>query len=354
MTGRQRVLAAISMQPTDRQPRDFHACGTVVDRLYQHYGVNSYRQLLDQLQSDMVDIRGVVDPIWVADFPKVKTLEDGSTLDYLGFRKKVQDTVFGPVEEHCDYIVRDCENMEEIAKIYTFPKVEWFDFSQMSEQLKEYEGLAIMASGASVYQHPTLIRGLDQLLCDLVMDPEIAEYIIDGYVDFYLDYYDAMFRACPGQIDILRIADDFGMQDRALISRETLGEFFIPRIRRLVDMAHSHGVKVMFHSCGSVFHFIDMFIEAGVDILDPLQPNAKDMSPENLMNHYQGRICFHGSIDTQFVLPRGTTEEVREQVRHHIEVFGKAGTGFIIAPAHTLQPDVKIENIVAMYDEMGK
>lgn len=354
MTGKERVLAAINMQQPDRCPRDFHACGVVLERLYEHFGVSKYRELLDCLHSDIVDIRGVVDPEWTAPFPREFVRPDGSVQDYLGFVKRVQDTVFGPVAEHSDYLLQDCLDIDEMKEIYRFPKVEWFDFSAMSERLKEYEDLAIMASGASVFQHPTLIRRLDMLLCDLLTEPETAEYIIDGYTDFYCAYYRAMFEACPGQIDILRIADDIGMQDRPLLSRKLFKEIILPRIRRLCDLAHGYGVKVMFHSCGCAFNFIDLLIEAGVDILDPLQPNAKDMNSENLFAHFAGKICFHGSIDTQNVLPRGTAEEVRDQVRRHYAILGQPGSGFIIAPAHTLQPDVSVENIVAMYEEIDR
>lgn len=351
MTSKERVLAAVNMQPTDRQPCDFHACGVVVERLRAHLGVTSYKEILRALGSDIVDIRGVVDPKWIAPFPKECYLEDGTKQDYLGFRKKVQETVFGPVEEHSDYVLSRCETLEELQQ-FRFPKVEWFDFSEMSGQLKPYAGFAIMASGASVYQHPTLVRGLDQLLCDLMTEPELAVCVIDAYTNFYLAYFDAMFTACKGQIDILRIADDFGMQDRPLVSKELFREFFAPRIKKLCDMAHAHNVKVMFHSCGAVFEFIGMLMEAGVDILDPLQPNAAGMSPEHLGEHYQGKICLHGSIDTQFVLPTGTPEQVREQVREHMRILGSKKTGFIIAPAHSLQPDVKTENIIALYDEV--
>lgn len=354
MTSRERVLAAINMQPVDRQPCDFHSCATIEERLHKYLGTSTHLELLQKLGTDIVDIRGVVDPVWIADFPKVQKREDGSTIDYLGFCKRVQDTIFGPVEEHCDYIVQDCETIEEIEEIFTFPKVEWFDFSDMSERLKEYEGFAIMATGPSVFQHPSLIRGLDQLLCDFLVDVEIADYLMDGYTNFYLDYFDAMFKACPGQIDIFRCADDLGMQDRPLVSRDVVIRYFIPRIKKLADLAHSHGAKFMFHSCGAVFEFIDLFIEAGVDMLDPLQPLAKDMQPEHLAEVYQGKICFHGSIDTQYVLPQGSPEDVRAQVRHHMDVLGSAGTGFVIAPAHTLQPDVPVENIVALYDEVHK
>ncbi len=353
MTSKERVLAAVSMQPTDRQPRDFHACGVVQDRLAEHFGTRTHRDLLQMLNSDIVDIRGIVDPEWVAPFPKVVKNADGSTVDYLGFCKNVKQTVFGPVEEHSDYLLSGCDDLEEIRK-FRFPKVEWFDFSKMSERLKEYEAFAVMASGASVYQHPTLVRGLEAFLCDLLSEPETADYIIAAYVDFYDDYFEAMFTACPGQIDILRIADDLGMQDRALISIELFETHFLPSIKRLCDMAHSHGVKVMFHSCGAVFNYIDLLIGAGVDILDPLQPNAFGMNPEHLKECFEGQICFHGSIDTQYVLPTGTPDEVRAQVRKHMAILGEKKTGFIIAPAHTLQPDVKIENIIAMYDEIDK
>ena len=211
-----------------------------------------------------------------------------------------------------------------------------------------------MASGASIFQHPTLVRQMDMLLCDMLTEPELAAYIMDRYTDFYCDYFKAMFEACPGQIDILRIADDLGMQDRPLISAELFEEFCLPRIKRLTDLAHSYGVKVMFHSCGAISSFIDALIEVGVDILDPLQPNAKDMAPAQLASKFAGRICFHGSIDTQYTLPKGTTEDVRAQVRAHAAIYGEANTGFIISPAHSLQPDVPVENILALYDEVDR
>lgn len=354
MNSKERVLAAVALQQTDRCPRDFHADGVVLQRLYRHTGAATYRELLTYLGSDIVDIRGVVDPEWVAPFPREFVRPDGSVQNYLGFVKKVQDTVFGPVAEHSDYILRDCADIDEMRAVFSFPRAEWFDFSGMEERLSEYEGLAVMASGASVFQHPTLLRGVDMLLCDMLTDPEAAEYIMDGFTDFYCDYYRAMFEACPGKIDILRIADDLGMQDRPLIGRELFETFVLPRVRRICELAHAYGVKVMFHSCGSVFPFIEALIKAGVDVLDPLQPNAKDMTPENLWAYFGGKICFHGSIDTQYVLPRGTQQEVRGQVRAHMEALHRPGGGFIIAPAHTLQPDVPVENILALYDEVNR
>jgi uroporphyrinogen decarboxylase len=282
----------------------------------------------------------MVDPEWTGPVPKFIRLSDGVTQDWLGHRRKIQSTVFGDVPEHCGYIWRDAGSVEEIKTIdvFKFPEPSWFDFSPMRAGLKQYSGYAVMASGASVFQHPTLIRGLDTFLCDLYSEPEIAQFIISRYTDFYLAYFDLMFSTLPGMIDILRIADDFGMQDRPLLSPELFRLYFKHRIAALCAMAHSHGVFVMFHSCGAVRDFIPDLIDAGVDILDPLQPRAAGMELSALKRDFGGQICFHGSIDTQETLPRGTPHDVADEARDRLSLFDKEA-GFIIAPAHSVQPD---------------
>lgn len=352
MNSKERVLRAINFEKTDRLPRDFHACDVVLDRLYENLKINSYKDLLLHLKSDIVDIRGVVDPIWIADFPKFSK-NNGITTTYLGFEMKEQDTVFGKVREHCGYALAQAEDISDLEK-FRWPSVDWFDFSNMQHDLKEYKDFAIMASGASVFQHPTLVRSIDNFLCDMISDPEIADYIIDKYLQFYLKYYDKMFTSTNKYIDILRIADDMGMQDRCLISKDTFKRYLMKPIRQLCEMAHSHDVKVMFHSCGAVFEFIDLFIECGVDILDPLQPLASGMDATHIANNYLGKICLHGSVDTQFTLPKGTQEQVRAEINNRDDILGKNNTGFIIAPSHTLQPDVSVDNIIAMYDAIDK
>ncbi len=352
MNSRERILNAINFEKTDRLPCDFHACDVILERLYEKLKINSYKELLQYLKVDIVDIRGVVDPTWIADFPKF-ALKDGVTTTWLGFQMKEQDTVFGKVSEHCGYPLSEVEDIKDLEN-FRWPTVDWFDFSNMKNDLKQYDDFAIMASGASVFQHPTLVRSIDNLLCDMVADPEIADFIIDKYLQFYLSYYDKMFAAADKRIDILRIADDMGMQDRCLMSKEIFIRFLQKPVKQLCDMAHSHGVKVMFHSCGAVFDFIDLFMEAGVDILDPLQPLASGMEAEHLADTYLGKLCLHGSVDTQYTLPKGSEAEVRSEIRHRNEYLGKNNTGFIIAPSHTLQPDVSVENILAMYDEIEK
>ena len=115
---------------------------------------------------------------------------------------------------------------------------------------------------------------------DLLEAPELADYLMDRFTDFYVAYFDRMFTAAAGRIDILRIADDLGTQHGLLISPRLFDRYFAPRLAKLVDMAHSHGVKVMFHSCGAIVPFIERIISLGVDILDPLQVAADGMDPQ--------------------------------------------------------------------------
>lgn len=352
MNSKKRVLTAINLEMPDCVPCDFHATPTVQKRLYKHFGIDSYKKLMKRLGADIIDIRGIIDPIWKGPVPKVIELSDGVRQNYLGWQMKTVQVESGETESHCGYIFEDAEDIQDIEQ-FNWPGVDWFDFSNMNALLDEYRDYAIMASGASVFQHPTLVRGLNNVLCDMMVFPEMAEYLMDKYTDFYVEYFAKMFEVTQGRIDIFRIADDFGMQDRPLISTELFRKFSKPRIKKLVDMAHAYSVKVMFHSCGSVVDFIDELIEIGVDILDPIQPRAKGMKPSHIKQRFGKSICLHGSIDTQYTLPKGSAEEVEEEVKDRICKLGVDG-GFIIAPSHTLQPDVPVENIIRLYESIAK
>jgi uroporphyrinogen decarboxylase len=121
-------------------------------------------------------------------------------------------------------------------------------------------------------------------------------------------------------------------------------------MREFCRQAHDAGVRVMHHTCGAVFELVEDLIDVGVDILNPVQTSAEGMDPAMLKKRFGGRISFHGSVDTQRTLPKGSPGEVRSEVRARVEVLGSGG-GLILAPTHNLQPDVPTENIIAMYSE---
>jgi len=347
MNSKERVLSTIELEKADRVPMDFAANEGTLNKIYRHLKVDSYKEVLKTFHIDILDMRGIIDPIYQGSVPKERAIGNGVKQDFWGMKTKVIQTANDPEEIYVDFIFQDVNDITEMEQHY-WPQVNWFNFSNIAERLKPWQDFAIMASGASVFQHPTFLRRIDNLLMDMLTNQELAGYLMDKFTDFYVSYFDRLITAADGQIDILRIADDIGMQDRPFISKTVFEDFFVPRLKKLIDMAHSHDVKVMYHSCGSIVNFIDKIIEIGVDILDPIQVRAKGMDPWYLKENYGDHICFHGSIDTQYVLPQGLVEDVEKEVKKMINILGQDG-GFILAPSHVLQTDVPLRNIEALY-----
>ncbi len=346
MDSKQRVMTAILRQQPDRVPLDFSANNDTLCRLKADLQISDLRGLLEYLHVDILDIRGVIDPVFVGPIP-YEHVKDGIKENFWGMRTKKMDTVTGVEDSYCDFVLGGCQTVKELEE-HLWPSPDWFDFSHMPSQLAEWNDFAVMASGASIWQHASFLRSLDNLLMDMAAAPDMAEFIMDKFTDFYLGYFDKMFKAADGRIDIFRIADDLGMQDRLLISPSQFDFFIAPRLKKLVDLAHSYDIKVMFHSCGAIEPLISKLIETGVDILDPIQVKAAGMQPDVLKKLYGDQICFHGAIDTQFVLPKGTPALVAETVEEMINVLGRNG-GYILSPSHVLQTDVSTENIKSLY-----
>ncbi len=348
MNAKARVLAAIGLAQPDRVPLDFSANAATLARLHRDLGTTTHRELLDRLHVDIVDLRGVVDPVYRGPIPQERWLPDAVKENFWGWRTKVMETALGSEECYVDFVLEHATSVEQLAA-HPWPAADWFDFTDFAERLVPWRDRAIMASGASIWQHPTFLRGIERLLIDLLEAPEMAAYLMDRFTDFYVAFFDRMFTAAAGRIHILRIADDLGTQRGLLISPRLFDRYMAPRLARLVAMAHSHGVKVMFHSCGAIMPFIERIIALGVDILDPLQVAAEGMDPRIIKERFGRRICLHGAIDTQYLLPRGSAADVADATRQMVAILGADG-GFILAPSHVLQTDVPTENVLALYE----
>jgi len=348
MNAKERILTAVARQVPDRVPMDFHANPWVYQRLHQDLGTSTHRELLTRLRSDVVDLRGVVDPRYRGPVPQSRELGDGVRENFWGWRQKIVQTATGPEDSFVEFILAGATSIDELQR-HRWPSADWFDFSDFAARLDPWRDFAVMASGASVLQHPMFLRGIDNLLMDMAVRPEMAHWLMDSFTNFYLDFFDRMFTAARGRIDILRTADDLGTQRGLFFSPAMFRIFTKPRLKKLVDMTHDHGVKFLFHSCGAIRPLIDDLIEIGIDVLDPLQAAADGMEPETLKREYGDRVCLHGGICTQYLLPRAAPDEVRDEVRRRVDILG-AGGGYILAPCHVLQTDVTTDNIMAMSD----
>lgn len=196
---------------------------------------------------------------------------------------------------------------------------------------------------------PWQMVGLEKMMLDLALNPDVIEAVVAKVEEFTLGCLQRIFEKYPGVVDLIGCGDDYGSQNGLLISKDMIGEFFMPSLKRHLDLGRKHGALGYHHCCGAVFDMIPLFIDAGVNVLNPIQTSAKGMDPVRLKQAYGKDLCFHGGIDIQQTLVTGTPDEVRAEVRSRIDTLGP--DGYILSPSHVLQPDTPPENLAAMYEE---
>lgn len=194
------------------------------------------------------------------------------------------------------------------------------------------------------------IRGYEQTFADLANNIEMAEALMDKLLDLYKAFWSNFLRAVGPYVQTVYFTDDIGGQSSMMISPDTFRQLVKPRLAKLIDHIKSEAdVKFMYHTDGTVTPVIEDIIEMGVDILNPIQTSALGMDTAVLKELYHGRLCFHGAIDVQQMLPFETTEGVRYDVARRLYDLGRGG-GYVLAPCHNIGSDVPPENIEAMYE----
>jgi len=195
------------------------------------------------------------------------------------------------------------------------------------------------------------LQGMDTFLMNLAVYPEFSEVLLRKNLDLIKRHLDHFLAAVDGYIDIIKIGDDLGTQDRLMISPKMYRRMLKPLHAELIAFIKERtGAKVFFHTDGDVFNLVPDFIEIGVDILNPIQTSAGKMANlEELKAKYGKDLVFCGAVDTQHILPNGTPEEVRQEVKRVMEILGDGG-GFMVASVHTIMHEVPPENILAMVD----
>ncbi len=205
--------------------------------------------------------------------------------------------------------------------------------------------------GGNLMEWGQFLFRMDNFLMLLATEPRRMHRFLDALVEFHMDNLERYLSAVGPYIDIIVFGDDLGMQTGPQIALSMYRQFFFPRHRQLWERAKQLAdVKVMLHSCGSIASYIPNFIEAGLDILQPIQTSARGMDPLVLKREYGRHLClWGGGCDTQWVLPRGTSEQVTAEVRNKVAALARGG-GYVFQQVHNIMADVPPENIVAMLD----
>jgi hypothetical protein len=201
-------------------------------------------------------------------------------------------------------------------------------------------------------KHPKGIRDIAEWYMSTIMRPDYVKGIFDRQTEIALENFRLLHEVIGDNVDAVYICGtDFGTQDSTFCSPEQFNDLWLPYYRRINDWVHAHtNWKTFKHSCGAVESFMPRFIEAGFDIINPVQLSAKGMDPAKLKKNYGKDLVFWGGgVDTQKTLPYGKPEQVRDEVLRLCDILGKDG-GFVFTTVHNIQANVPIENIVAMID----
>ncbi len=375
MTSKSRIHTALSHSEPDRVPIDFgstmettiHSEGYI--KLRAELGLNSNFQAVEMLKTAGfvrpeeevlkrlgADVRGI--------FPH-RTYSGEGLLSVDGEYMMLQDE-FGirwrkPVASGLYYDIyghpladADINTM----KAYKFPDPKSSAlFENIDEILTtidsdEYPVVFDNCFGNGIFQSCNQLMGYDTFLMAMALAEDRAIWLLDKMLEMKIEFWDEVLNRYGANIDIVKELDDMGTQINLLISPDMYRQYIKPRLKKLVEFIKSKkpDVKMMMHSCGSVSKIIPDLIDCGIEILNPVQYTAADMDPVMLKREFGNDLTFWGGgIDTQNILPHGTTSEVRDEVNRMIDIFAPGG-GFVFAPIHAIQADVPIENMLTMWE----
>jgi len=340
MTPRERWLAVLGRRKPNRVPMDYWATPEVTERLVQHLRCETLMEMYERLHIDAV----------VSVWPKYvgPTVPEGSNVYGCRFRDVRHTTgvyseiIYSPLAQY--------ETVSEIKKNYMWPTVDLYDYSVIPDQIQGCEDYPIRGGGSEPFLTYKELRGMKQAFLDLYLHPDIVHYCLDQLFEFCFENTKLIYEQIPGKVMLSYVAEDFGGQTGLLFKPEHIREYMIPGMKRMIDLAHRNGVYVFHHSDGSVRKIIPDMIEAGIDVLNPIQWRCRDMDRETLKREFGDKVVFHGAIDNQYTLAFGKEAEVRQEVRDNLRILGKGG-GYILAPCHNIQPVTPTKNILAMYDK---
>lgn len=348
MKPNERVLKAMRHEPVDRVPLFYRDVPEVRRRLLRDLNLDSYDSLLERLR---IDFRWV-EPAYVG--PSLDN-PDGTRRDIWGLNYR--HTSFSDEAGYWELTERPFAKMEDPAELecWQWPSLEWFDFSTLKDQCDRCADYAIMT--APGYASPNLIQlmeamcGEEKAWMDVLAEPEFFDALAEKITAFNEALIDRMLDAAGGRIDFMRIGDDYGSQQSLTVGPVPWRDRVQPFLKRYAAVAGKHGAYYYHHSCGAIRELIPDLLEAGVDVLDPLQVTARGMVPAELHAEFGDRVVFSGGVDENVILSQGAPDEVRAAVRDLIRDMDGLNGGFFLGPTHNFQADCKTENILAMYEE---
>ncbi len=336
---------------------DYWATPEITALLMKHFGCSNEHELYRRLHIDK--------PITVEPRYKGTPLvngSDGSMVDPMTgivFTAGAGADIYGNRYRNAEYetgVYLECtyhalakfHTLDEVVEDYVWPTADDWDYSIIPSQLRGFEEYPVRGGGSEPFLVYKYLRGDSQAFIDLIESPEMVRYCLDKIYSYSYENTRRIYEQIPGKVMITYVAEDLGAQDDLMYSPEQIREFFIPGMKKMIELAHEEGAFVFHHDDGAIRKIIPDLIEAGIDALNPIQWRCRGMEREGLKRDFGESIIFHGGVDNQFTLPFGTADDVRKEVTDNIRMLGRGG-GYILAPCHNIQPITPPENVEALY-----
>jgi uroporphyrinogen decarboxylase len=366
MTHRERVMAAVSHRQPDRVPIDFGGTrdSTIVvegyERLKKHFSVEDGNKLCDRMMRVVEVDEGILKNLDIDTRAVFTGTPAGGLSRELGSRNYRDfwgvDRIQPEGSYYYDLLKSPLSGEITLSDVMNYP---WPDpedpgplqgLRERVEWIREHTDCAAVLAVPPPFVHISqYLRGFEDWYCDFAIHPKRLEALFDAILEITLQMAKYELEGVGREVDIVICGDDLGTQRSLQVSRDHYLRYIKPRhekyFRQIHDLCPG---KILFHSCGSVASIIEDLIEIGVDILNPVQPTAAGMDPVALKKKYRGRMAFWGGTDNQSIFPRGTVQEVKKMVEDLIEQMGEGG-GFVFSACHNIQPDVPLENVLALF-----
>jgi uroporphyrinogen decarboxylase len=353
----ERVRTTFAHREPDRVPIDFGGWLSGIKagartRLAQHLGINEYprsgMEPGEELQRHFgADFRRVTPT--TPDYARTHQNPDGSSTDEWSIRRVY--------ENEDDQIVEFPLKDADVAGLQAFA---WPNASgEARYDQVAVEARAIHARGFAVSAQPDIngvfelscwLCGFDRMLMDMAVDPEFVHALFEKITGLQEQFAANYYSRLGDEAEMIQLGDDFGTQNGPFFSPDMYREIVVPYQRRYHAAIKAHtSAKIFHHSCGSVYRLLEDMIDAGVEVLNPVQHSAAEMDLATLKKEFGAQLVFHGAIDVQTVLPRSTPQQIRDEVKRVLDILAPGG-GFVLAPSHNIQSDTPPENIVAMFE----
>ncbi|MEN8255558.1 MAG: uroporphyrinogen decarboxylase family protein [Verrucomicrobiota bacterium] len=346
MTNREKLIKTLRREGCKGVPVDFVLCPSQIEAFEKRFGHADYqswfglyhREVVVELEAQFEDGR----KLYKEELPADTKIDEWGVA-----RSKGSDAAMHMTHMH-NPLKGEC-SMEDIRN-YPYPKIKAAERERVTREVEELHAQGLAAVGVmqmTVWEKAWYIRSMEDLMADMMCGEESAELHFDKVTAISCERA-AIHAECG--CDVIQLGDDIGMQQSIMMSVDLWREWVKPRLVKVVQAAKAVNpdVLIFYHSCGHILPFLEELADAGVEILNPIQPEC--MNVEDVHARIGDRMSFWGTIGTQQVLPFGTPEQVRAEVRKNLNLCGSQG-GIVVAPTHVVEPEVPWENLLALVDE---